>query len=188
MANSRQTRLLGSIQWSFAFSLLGAFAIVALGGCDSSAPVKYILPTSYRGAFVIRVDAINGSTMKEKSGWIHVRVPRNGIILVKNTDFLQRWHSWRAEFENHIPIPDAGNAKELLAYSDDKECLLKQVCFETIGTESDGSTYFYVGPLREIIKFERKGLLHAAVGDRSTSTTTMPTTAKDKSLPGSRME
>ncbi len=94
--------------------------LVAVGCGEPEAPnVLVILPVGRAGVFAIKQDAIEGGSYRRLGNTIELRIPSSGILLLKDTGFLYKWHNTQVVYANQNPIPyqydDALDAKNSVA-------------------------------------------------------------------------
>ncbi|MGJ8677821.1 MAG: hypothetical protein ACSHX0_09910 [Akkermansiaceae bacterium] len=103
------------------------FGVVFLFGCKRDEKVvKYIFPDNFTGVFYVTEDNEIENIQNSDGGSIIIHVPDNGIVSLKNTDFLYSRHKTMAEFENgqkiscHAEYPDRAYSLFFLVSRPDK--------------------------------------------------------------------
>ena len=87
------------------------FLFLTTGCKQSGHPVHFILPNGYKGTFKLVIDKKNGVEYKIQNGRYVIRIPKSGILKVKNFDPFYMWHKETASYEDGIPIPDINFGK-----------------------------------------------------------------------------
>ncbi len=104
-----------ALQVTLAALMMGVF--IWMGStiqCSGTGPpVLYILPDNFRGQIKLVVDA-EAPEVPLLDGNYVVRVPREGLVKVKSTDFLFQWHEVRARFKSGKALSiDSENRNQL---------------------------------------------------------------------------
>ncbi len=73
---------------------------------ESSAPtVRFVLPTAYRGPFVLVIDPAEGIEPRLEDEVFIYEIPRSGILKVNEDHLLLRWHQEEAMYHDGQIIP-----------------------------------------------------------------------------------
>jgi hypothetical protein len=124
--------------------LLAAVALAsATAGCDRSGKtavdVGVILPEQYRGYFWIVVDGQKGQPLSPGGNGVTLRIPADGVLLVRDDSFLLEWHTLSASYVSGRQIQTIGSAGDTAA---------GDVVWE-LSRSSDGVNTFLVGTQTE---------------------------------------
>ena len=100
--------------------------------------IEYVLPDGYAGYFWIAEDAEHGQEVRPVDGRVVLHIPDDGILLLKNDQFLSEWHSQESRYANGEPLPRG----RLRTTSNEEHALY------SLGTSHDGIDKYLVGPKR----------------------------------------
>lgn len=107
------------------------------GGCadrkNEKPKVVFILPEGFRGVFKV-VQNNQGKMVASDSGTIFIIVPSDGIVSLKNREFLYDWHGIEAKFISG----------EMLYNADASEPKENETAFFSLWAESDNGPIFYL--------------------------------------------
>jgi hypothetical protein len=93
-----------------------------------------VIPTHHRGVFAIE-DKAHGGRPEADSRGIVLRIPPDGVLKCKDTDFLVQWHTTTAQYSDgsHLAYAlEEGNGVS---------------CWALFSTED--TQYYYVGDMKE---------------------------------------
>ena len=85
--------------------VLSIVVVLLFSGCfqRQANQVKFVLPDHSEGVFVVEENE-SGGVPDVKGDEITLRIPINGKLLLSDTTFLTRWHSWRVFYQNGTEI------------------------------------------------------------------------------------
>jgi hypothetical protein len=109
--------------------------------------IRFVVPERFRGIFILVVNPEAEETPVVDGSPVY-RIPKEGVLQVRNAAPFLDWYSKEASYDNGEPLP-AGFGGPVEPY-DDKELKLY-----TVSADSMGRFYFLVGTeedLAEVIK------------------------------------
>lgn len=122
-----------------------AIAFVALAACSNCSRqrdnvIVYEIPEGYRGYFWIIEDRKNGKPLKttttSSSKKTVFRIPKNGVLRIRDDTPLTSWHQSRARNYSGKKVPRRNPGDS-------------QVAVQLLGTSSEGVHYHFVGPPKD---------------------------------------
>jgi hypothetical protein len=128
-----------SMRWA-SMSLSVLLALAYLGCNRSGSPVRFVLPEGFHGVFQICEDKKRAVDLIKTNEMLLIIVPTNGLVVVKDSSFLEEWHGYSAEF------PDG----KLISEVDfDTNAVVLHDLFSKGDISSGSTNYFLVGTDRE---------------------------------------
>ncbi len=129
--------------------LIALFIVLFNSGSDArDEPIlkhEFILPPDYRGAFKVVQDKKTGEVIAPIGGVIKVSVPASGIVVLKSTESLEKWHKAIAVYKGGTALPFG------IGVLPNKE----SVAFFNLWTEADGTIYYFIGTKAQFDKVQK---------------------------------
>lgn len=130
-------------------TVLLLFSICFVSGCgagnESEPKVVFLIPEGYLGPLKVS-GSHGGRDVKQESEEYLIDVPPSGRVVLKDLEFLRKWHRLSARYKSGKPIAEG-----------DFDSQGESVRFFSLWAESSGDTYYFVGTLEEFEEIERSG-------------------------------
>lgn len=99
---------------------------------DDGITLRYVVPTGYRGVFIIQEDKASSVVLKKQSGVVEVHIPSNGHLRVHSAKYIGAWHNPEAIYDD--------GSKLAVQHRDRADIMLF-----SLGASYGGKWAYYVG-------------------------------------------
>ncbi len=116
-----------------------------LVACSREAPtIRFVVPSGFRGLFLVVEDKINGQEVKKINGEIVFYIGKEGHVSIKDLKVFNSWHKLRGQFQDGESLPpysEVPNAK---------------VAIFAVGSVPDIGRYYFIGAQTQYDKISKQ--------------------------------